>query len=77
MIINQRLQWYLETENILAPEQSGVRLFHNTVAYLSQEVKDAFQKLVFATWKDLQKAFDKVWIYGFNVKHIWKLGFVD
>ncbi|KAK7108946.1 hypothetical protein V1264_013079 [Littorina saxatilis] len=72
-MVNQRLLWYLETENILAPEQAGFRQFHSTedqATYLSQEIEDAFQeqKVLFATWIDLQKAFDKVWTDGLLVK---------
>ena len=72
-IVNQRLLWYLETENILVPEQAGFRHFHSTedqVTHLSQEIEDAFQerKVTFATWIDLQKAFDKVWTDGLLVK---------
>ena len=57
----------------MAPEQAGFRQFRSTeeqVTYLSQEIEDAFQeqKLVFATWIDLQKAFDKVWTDGLLVK---------
>ena len=72
-IVNQRLVWYLETENLLVPEQAGFRQFHSTedqATYLSQEIEDAFQeqKHVLATWIDLQKAFDKVWTDGLLVK---------
>ena len=72
-MVNQRLLWYLETENILATEQAGFRQFRSTedqATYLSQEIEDAFQekKHVFATWIDLQKAFDKVWTDGLLVK---------
>ena len=72
-MINQRLLWYLETENILIPEQAGFRCFHSTedqATFLSQEIEDAFQeqKVVFAAWIDLQKAFDKVWTDGLLVK---------
>ncbi|KAK7101835.1 hypothetical protein V1264_020159 [Littorina saxatilis] len=72
-IVNERLRWYLESRNLLAPEQAGFRQFRSTedqVTYLAQEVEDAFQeqKLVFVTWIDLQKAFDKVWKDGLLVK---------
>ena len=72
-VVNERLRWYLETANLLAPEQAGFRQFRCTedqATYLSQEVEDAFQeqKLVFASWIDLQKAFDKVWMEGLLVK---------
>ena len=72
-IVNERLKWYLETENLLAPEQAGFRQFRNTedqATYLSQEIENAFQeqKLVLVSWIDLQKAFDKVWMEGLLVK---------
>ena len=72
-VVNERLRWYLETANILAPEQAGFRQFRSTedqATYLSQEIEDAFQeqKLVFVTWIDLQKAFDKVWMEGLLAK---------
>nr|KAG5698510.1 hypothetical protein BaRGS_005905 [Batillaria attramentaria] len=63
-IVNQRLVWYLQTKNILVPQQAGFRQFHSTeeqTTYLSQEIEDALQKqrLVLAAWIGLQKAFDK------------------
>ena len=65
-IINHRLQWYIESENILMPQQAGFRQCYSTedqTTYLSQEIEDAFleKKLVLAAWIDLKKAFDKVW----------------
>ncbi|XP_070182474.1 uncharacterized protein [Littorina saxatilis] len=72
-MVNQCLLWYLEKEDILAPEQAGFRQFQSTedqATYLSQEIEDAFQnqKMVFAAWIDLQKAFDRVWTDGLLVK---------
>ena len=72
-IVNERLRWHLETTNLLASEQAGFRQFRSTedqATYLSQEIEEAFQeqKLVFAAWIDLQKAFDKVWTEGLLVK---------
>ena len=72
-IVNERLKWYLETENLLAPEQAGFRQFRSTedqATYLSQEIEDAFkeQKLVLVSWTDLQKVFDKVWMEGLLIK---------
>ena len=54
-IVNERLKWYLKTENLLAPEQAGFRQFRSTedqATYLSQEIEDAFQeqKLVLVSW---------------------------
>lgn len=72
-IVNARLKWYLETNNLLASEQAGFRQFRSTedqTTYLSQEVEDAFQeqKVVLTAWIDLQRAFDKVWTEGLQVK---------
>nr|KAG5706601.1 hypothetical protein BaRGS_005671 [Batillaria attramentaria] len=71
--VNSRLMWHLEMEHILSEEQAGFRQFRCTedqATYLSQEIEDAFQdqKVLFATWIDLQKAFDKVWTDGLLVK---------
>ena len=68
-VVNQRLKWYLETNDILAPEQAGFRQFRATedqTTYLVQEIEDAFQEKK-ATRIDLQRAFDKVWIDGLIV----------
>ena len=72
-IVNERLKWYLETEDLLAPEQAGFRQFRSTedqATYLSQEIEDAFQqqRLVLISWIDLQKAFDKIWMEGLLVQ---------
>ncbi|KAK7093030.1 hypothetical protein V1264_008689 [Littorina saxatilis] len=72
-IINQRLQLYLETQSIIAPEQAGFRQYRSTedqTTHLSQVIEDAFQakKAVLAVFIDLQKAFDKVWKDGLLVK---------
>ena len=72
-IVNRRLIFYFETGKIISEEQAGFRQFRSTedqVTYLSQEIEDAFQekKVLFATWIDLQKAFDKVWTDGLLVK---------
>lgn len=72
-IVNARLKWYLETNDLLAPQQAGFRQFRSTedqTTYLSQEVEDAFQeqKVVLTVWIDLQRAFDKVWTDGLQVK---------
>ena len=73
-IVNHRIMCFFETEKIIYyEEQSGFRQFISTeiqVTYLSQEMEDAFQekKVLYATWIDLQKAFDKVWTDGLLVK---------
>ena len=72
-IVNQRMQWYLETERIIAPEQAGFRQYRSTedqTTHLAQAIEDAFQakKVMLATFIDFQKAFDKVWKDGLLVK---------
>jgi ribonuclease HI len=72
-IINCRLKWYLESEQILIPEQAGFRecySIEDQVTYLSQEVEDAFQekKKVLTLWVDFKQAFDKVWKDGLIAK---------
>ena len=72
-IINQRLQWYLEEEQIIVPEQAGFRRYRSTedqTTHLAQVIEDAFQaqKVTLAVFIDLQKAFDKVWKDGLLVK---------
>ena len=57
----------------LSQEQAALRQFRcaeGQAAYLAQETEDAFQdqEVVFTTWTDLQKAFDKVWKDGLLVK---------
>ena len=72
-IINQRMQWYLESESIISPEQAGFRRHKSTedqTTHLAQVIEDAFQaqKVTLAAIIDLQKAFDKVWKDGLLVK---------
>ena len=64
-IINARMKWYLESEQLLSPQQAGFREHHCTedqAIYLAQEIEDGFQqnKQTLAIWIDLQKSFDKV-----------------
>ena len=72
-IVNQRLQWHLESQRTIAPEQLGFRQYRSTedqTTHLSQVIEDAFQakKVMLAAFIDLQKAFDKVWKSGLVVK---------
>ena len=71
-VVNQLLKWflekwYLETNDLLAPEQAGFWQFRATedqTTYLAQEIEDAFQekKVIRFASIDIQRAFDKVWI---------------
>ena len=72
-IVNERLKWYLETEDPHMPEEAGFRQFRSTedqATYQSQETEGTFQeqKLVLVPRIDLHKAFDKVWMEGLLVK---------
>ena len=72
-IINKRLKWFLESENLLASEQASFREHNCTedqTTYLAQEIEDGFQhkKQTLTVWIDLQKAFDIVWTYGLLLK---------
>lgn len=72
-IVNKRMQWYLETEGIIAQEQAGFRRYRSTedqTTHLAQVIEDSFQskKVTLAAFIDLTKAFDKVWKDGLLVK---------
>ena len=72
-MVNNRLTWLLESENILADEQAGFRKCRSTedqIAYIAQEIEDGFQekKPTTIVWVDLEKAFDKVWKEGLILK---------
>ena len=59
-VVNQRLKWYLDTNDILAPEQAGFLQFHATedqTTYLVHEIEDAFKekKVTRVAWIDLQR----------------------
>ena len=68
-MINTRLIWHLETNNLIAKEQAEFRQNRSTedqAAYFAQEVEDGFQEKQYtlAAWIDMEKAFDKVWKDG-------------
>ena len=65
-IINKRLMWYLETENILSPHQHGFRKHHSTsdnITTITKYICDAFvnkQHLLLVAL-DMEKAYDMLW----------------
>ena len=72
-IINKRLLYYLESNDLICPTQTGYRQHRSTedqLAYFAQDVEDAFQekKKVLAVFFDLSKAFDTVWKDGLLLK---------
>ena len=68
-MINTRLDWYLEYNNIISPVQSGFRSERSTndnLVRLETFIRDAFIKKehVVAVFFDLEKAYDTTWKYG-------------
>ncbi|XP_053980769.1 uncharacterized protein LOC128877466 [Hylaeus volcanicus] len=65
-IINRRLRWYLEYNNILTPNQYGFRQYRSTsdiLINLETSICEAFIKNehLIATCFDIEKAYDMIW----------------
>ncbi|WP_143558918.1 reverse transcriptase domain-containing protein, partial [Solemya velum gill symbiont] len=78
-MINSRLVWTLESQNLLSPLQCGFRKRRSTVDHLirlDSYVKKAFSRSEHAVtiFFDLEKAYDTTWKYGI-LKDLHKLGF--
>ena len=72
-LINTRLVWHLEANQLLSPEQAGFRQHRSTedqITFIAQSIEDAFQekKNTLTVWLDMEKAFDKVWKDGLKLK---------
>ena len=72
-LVNTRLVWHLETNQLLSPDQAGFRQHRSTedqITFIAQSIEDAFQekKNTLAVWLDMEKAFDKVWKDGLRLK---------
>ena len=72
-MINTRLTWHLEKNNIISPEQAGFRHHRSTedqVTYIAQKIEDGFQdkQHTLTVWIDMEKAYDKVWKDGLRRK---------
>ena len=71
-MVNERLVWYLESNNILTEYQSGFRKHHSTtdqLVRLESYIREAFVRReyvvsVFFVFFDLEKAYDTTWKYG-------------
>ena len=68
-MINARLVWYLEINNLISPVQSGFRSERSTndnLVRLETFIRNAFVKKehVVAVFFDLEKAYDTTWKYG-------------
>jgi len=65
-IINARLNWLLETNNIIANEQAGFRTHRSKcehIVKLIQFIKDALEnkRILTAVFVDFKSAYDSVW----------------
>ena len=68
-MINNRLTWYLEKNQILSPSQSGSRKNKSTLdslTSLENQIKKGFErkKVTVAVYFDIQKAYDTTWRYN-------------
>jgi Reverse transcriptase (RNA-dependent DNA polymerase) len=76
-MINKRLMWLLESQNLLTPEQSGFRRGRSVLDHLvrlEEYINDAFltKQHVVAILFDLEKAYDTTWRYGIlRTVHSW------
>ena len=80
-IINARLVWYLEINNLISPVQFGFRSERSTndnLVRLETFVRDAFVKKehVVAVFFDLEKAYETTWKYGIlrDLHELWSQG---
>jgi hypothetical protein len=66
-MVGARLNWYLETQNLLSPAQAaGFRRYCSTnqqTVMLSQEIKDSLDRkeILLAVFVDFKSAYDSVW----------------
>jgi hypothetical protein len=68
-LVNDRLVWYQETNNILTEHQSGFRKQRSTIDHLvrlESFIREAFvrREHVVSVFFDLEKAYDTTWKYG-------------
>ena len=72
-IINTRLNWVLETNNIIANEQAGFRTHRSTsehIVKLRQFIKDALdnKRILTAIFVDFKSDYDSVWKENLSLK---------
>ena len=72
-MINERLNWWLEHNNIITPWQAGFRSNYATedqLIRLTQYIHNWFQlnKDTIAVFVDLEKVYDKIWRQGLFIK---------
>ena len=69
-MINVRLVWFLESNNLISPVQSGfhsARSTNDNLVRLETFIRDAFvaKEYVVAVFFDLEKAYNTTWRHGF------------
>ena len=77
-MVNLRMMWFLETNNIICRQQSGFRRNRGTtdnIAQLEQDLNNAIshRSHTIAVFFDLAKAYDSAWRYGI-VKRMYEAG---
>jgi hypothetical protein len=65
-MVSVRLNWYLETQNLLSPAQAGFRRYCSTnqqIVLCNQEIKDSLDRkeILLAVFVDFKSAYDSVW----------------
>ena len=68
-MVNARLMWYIEENNILTSTQSGARKNRSTLdslTSLENQIKEGFllKKITVAVFFDIEKAYDTTWRYS-------------
>ena len=76
-IINTRLNWLIETNNIIAKEPEGFRIHRSTSEHItkfSQLIKDALEnkRTVTAVFIDFISAYNSVWEVNLLLKQVEK-----
>lgn len=72
-MVNNRLNWFIESNNILNPNQNGFRKKLSVLDHifdLAQDIQTAFhnKKNLYAIFFDLDKAYHKVWRHKILLK---------
>ena len=80
-VINDRLVWFLESNNLISRNQAGFHKNHSTndhLVRLESFIRDAFVKKehCVAIFFDLEKAYDTTWKYGIMKEFYKKLTFI-
>ena len=78
-MVNNRLTWFLETNNLLTNIQCGFRKNRTTIDHLvrlESFIRNGFinNQHVVSVFFDLEKAYDTTWKYGI-LKDLYSMGF--